>query len=68
MPLAKIYFQPFGTDVELDATLSGLRADTQIAHALGARDLLILGGTRSKWNHGDRLAGWNTNCPGLQNS
>jgi sugar phosphate isomerase/epimerase len=35
------YFQPFGTDVELDATLAGLKADTEIAHALGARDLLI---------------------------
>jgi sugar phosphate isomerase/epimerase len=35
------YFQPFGTDVELDVTLVGLKADTQIAHALGARDLLI---------------------------
>jgi sugar phosphate isomerase/epimerase len=35
------YFQPFGADAELEAALAGLKADTDIVHALGARDLLI---------------------------
>jgi len=35
------YFQPFGTDAALEAALEGLKADTQIALALGSRDLLI---------------------------
>jgi sugar phosphate isomerase/epimerase len=49
------YFQPFGTDAEMEATVEGLKADTQIAHTLGARDLLIWegrapnGSTESDW-------------------
>jgi sugar phosphate isomerase/epimerase len=35
------YFQPFGTDAELEATLSGLRKDLEFARSLGARDVLI---------------------------
>ena len=49
------YFRPFGTDAELEGTLEGLKADTQITLALGSRDLLIWEGrapdgtTESDW-------------------
>src|SRR5450432_3991328 len=49
------YFQPFGTEAEMEATVEGLKADTDIARALGARDLLIWegrapkGSTESDW-------------------
>jgi sugar phosphate isomerase/epimerase len=49
------YFQPFGSDAELETTLDGLKADAQIARDLGARDLLIWEGrapqgtTESDW-------------------
>jgi sugar phosphate isomerase/epimerase len=42
------YFQPFGTDAEMEATVEGLKADTEIARALGARDLLIWEGRAPK--------------------
>ena len=49
------YFQPFGTDQQLSATLDGLRADMEFALSLGTRDVLIwegrapLGTTESDW-------------------
>src|SRR4051794_13383676 len=35
------YFQPFGTDSEMESTLAGLRADMEFALSLGTRDVLI---------------------------
>lgn len=35
------YFQPFGTDQQMEQTLDGLRADTEFALSLGTRDVLI---------------------------
>jgi len=35
------YFQPFGTDREIERTLEGLRADMDFALSLGTRDVLI---------------------------
>lgn len=35
------YFQPFGTDREFAATIEGVKADTNIALALGSRDVLL---------------------------
>ncbi|MBI3665008.1 MAG: sugar phosphate isomerase/epimerase [Acidobacteria bacterium] len=52
------YFQPFGTDQQLEATLQGLKADMEFALSLGTRDVLIwegrapAGTTESEWlNH-----------------
>ena len=58
------YFQPFGTDAELEATLEGLQADTQIALALGARDLLIWRAARPKGPANP--TGWSVCCRGLR--
>jgi sugar phosphate isomerase/epimerase len=35
------YFQPFGSDQQLQETLDGLKADVEFALSLGARDVLI---------------------------
>ena len=40
------YFQPFGSDQEMEATLEGLKADGEIALSLGVRDVLIWEGVR----------------------
>jgi sugar phosphate isomerase/epimerase len=42
------YFQPFGTDQELKATLEGLREDLDLALSLGVRDVTIWEGVRPK--------------------
>ena len=49
------YFQPFGTDLQLQQTLDGLKADMEFALSLGTKDLLIWEGrapqgtTESEW-------------------
>ena len=49
------YFQPFGTDRQLEETLEGLKADMEFALSLGTRDVLIwegrapAGTTESEW-------------------
>ncbi len=49
------YFQPFGTDQQLQETLDGLKADMEFALSLGTRDVLIWegrapqGSTESDW-------------------
>jgi sugar phosphate isomerase/epimerase len=48
------YFQPFGTDREIEDTLKGLRADVEFALSLGTRDVLIWegrapAGTGEQW-------------------
>jgi sugar phosphate isomerase/epimerase len=42
------YFQPFGSDQELETTLYGLKRDLDFALSLGVRDLLIWEGVRPK--------------------
>jgi sugar phosphate isomerase/epimerase len=44
--VAEPYFQPFGTDRELKATLEGLREDLDLALSLGVRDVTIWEGVR----------------------
>jgi sugar phosphate isomerase/epimerase len=39
--VGEAYFQPFGTDREMEATIEGLRADMEFALSLGTRDVLI---------------------------
>lgn len=49
------YFQPFGSDLQLQQTLDGLKADTEFALSLGTKDVLIWEGrapqgtTESDW-------------------
>jgi sugar phosphate isomerase/epimerase len=49
------YFQPFGTDQQLQATLDGLKGDMEFALSLGTTDVLIWegrapqGSTESEW-------------------
>lgn len=40
------YFQPFGTDEQLQTTLEGLKSDVEYAASLGARYLLVWEGVR----------------------
>jgi sugar phosphate isomerase/epimerase len=40
------YYQPFGTDDELNSTLEGLKADVEYALSLGVHDVLIWEGVR----------------------
>lgn len=40
------YYQPFGGDKELEATLEGLKADVEYALSLGAHEVLIWEGVR----------------------
>jgi len=40
------YFQPFGTDTQLQATLDGLKSDVEYAASLGAEYLLVWEGVR----------------------
>jgi sugar phosphate isomerase/epimerase len=42
------YFQPFGTDEELQKTLEGLKADLEFTLSLGVKDVLIWEGVRPK--------------------
>ena len=35
------YFQPFGTDSEMEQTLAGLKSDMELALSLGTRDVLV---------------------------
>jgi sugar phosphate isomerase/epimerase len=42
------YYQPFGTEQELQATLEGLKRDLDLALSLGVRDVLIWEGVRPK--------------------
>ena len=42
------YFQPFGTDKEMEATLEGLKTDAALALSLGVRDVLTWEGVRPK--------------------
>jgi sugar phosphate isomerase/epimerase len=43
---AEPYFQPFGTDKQLHATLEGLKSDLEYAVSLGAKYLLVWEGVR----------------------
>lgn len=49
------YYQPFGTDEQLEKTLTGLKADLKFALALGSKDVLIWEGvapegtTEAEW-------------------
>jgi sugar phosphate isomerase/epimerase len=49
------YFQPFGTDSEMEQTLAGLKADMEFALSLGTRDVLVwegrapLGTSEADW-------------------
>ena len=42
------YYQPFGSDQDLQATLDGLKADLEFALSLGVRDVLVWEGVRPK--------------------
>lgn len=42
------YYQPFGSEQELEATLDGLKTDVDYALSLGVRDVLIWEGVRPK--------------------
>lgn len=42
------YYNPFGTEAELQATLEGLKTDVDYALSLGVRDVLIWEGVRPK--------------------
>jgi sugar phosphate isomerase/epimerase len=44
--VGETYFQPFGTDQELQGTLDGLKADLDLALSLGIHDVLIWEGVR----------------------
>lgn len=46
--VGEAYFKPFGTAQELEATVEGLKADTEMALALGIHDVLIWEGVRPK--------------------
>jgi len=46
--VAEEYYQPFGTSQQRDATLAGLKADTDFALSLGTRDLLFWEGVAPK--------------------
>ena len=42
------YYQPFGSDQQLEETLKGLEADADLAYSLGTRDVLIWEGVAPK--------------------
>jgi sugar phosphate isomerase/epimerase len=42
------YYQPFGSDRQLEETLNGLQADADLAYSLGTRDVLIWEGVAPK--------------------
>src|ERR1039458_6936497 len=42
------YYKPFGTDLEVKATLEGLKRDLDLALDLGVHDVLIWEGVRPK--------------------